>query len=139
MRIDQLARVTAAVLWADEKDTPEEWAAAEKIFTDNGANWEDVKPLLEQELEALIDEDEDEAAEETEEELDFGPIDLGPGVDAYDVLNGLAQLACSDKQLTWQEIDILHRLGESMNVGKEIVTAALVKAAAVDGVKVVTD
>jgi len=80
MRIDQLARATAAVLWADEKDTPEEWAAAERIFTDNGADWEVAKPLLEQELEALIDEDEDEAAEETEEDLDFGVIDLGPGV-----------------------------------------------------------
>lgn len=139
MGIDQLARVTAAVLWADEKDTLEEWAAAEKIFTDNGANWEDAKPLLEQELEALIDEDEDDTAEETEEELDFGPIDLGPDVDAYDVLDGLARLACSDKELTWQEIDVLHKLGESMNVGKELVTAALLKAAAVDGVKVVID
>ena len=46
-------------------------------------------------------------AEETEEELDFGPIDLGPDVDAYDVLDGLARLACSDKELTWQEIDVL--------------------------------
>ena len=139
MGIDQLARVTAAVLWADEKDTPEEWAAAEKIFTDNGANWEDAKPLLEQELEALIDEDEDETAEETEEDLDFGAIDLGPDVDSYEVLCGLARLACSDKELTWQEIDVLHKLGESMNVSKELVTAALVKAAAVDGVKVVID
>ena len=127
------------VVTTHEKDTPEEWAAAEKIFTDNGANWEDAKPLLEQELEALIDEDENDTAEETEEELDFGPIDLGPDVDAYDVLDGLARLACSDKELTWQEIDVLHKLGESMNVGKELVTAALVKAAAVDGVRVVID
>ena len=137
--IDQLARATAAVLWADEKDTPEEWAAAERIFTDNGADWEEAKPLLEQELEALIDEDEDEAAEETEEDLDFGVIDLGPGVDSYEVLCGLAQLACSDKELTWQEIEILHRLGESMNVGKELVTTALVRAAAMTDVTVALD
>ena len=139
MKIDQLARVTAAVLWADEKDTPEEWAAAEKLFTDNGANWEDAKVLIEQELEALIDEDEDDTVEESEEDLDFGPIDLGPGVDACDVLDRMAELACSDKELTWQEIDILHTLGESMNVRKELVTAALLKAAAMGGVKVVID
>ena len=30
--ITQFARVTAAVLWADEKDTPEEWVAAEALF-----------------------------------------------------------------------------------------------------------
>jgi hypothetical protein len=137
--IDQLARVTAVVLWADEKDTPEEWAAAEKIFTDNGAHWGDAKPLLEQELKALIDEDEDDTAQEIEEDLDFGAIDLGPDVDTYEVLCGLAQLACSDKELTLQEIDILHKLGEAMNVSKEFVTAALVKAAALSDVKVVID
>ena len=139
MSIDQLARVTAVVLWADEKDTPEEWAAAEKIITDNGAHWEDAKPLLEQALKALIDEDEDDTAQEIEEDLDFGAIDLGPDVDTYEVLCGLAQLACSDKELTLQEIDILHKLGEAMNVSKEFVTAALVKAAALSDVKVVID
>ncbi len=139
MQTEQLARAVAAVLWADEKDTPEEWAAAEKIFTNNGANWEDAKPLLEQELEALIDEDEDDTAEETEEELDFGALDLGPDVDTYEVLCALAQLACSDMELTWQEIDILHKLGEAMNVGKELVTAALVQATAMSDVKVVID
>ena len=30
MHSQQLARAVAAVLWADEKDTPEEWAAAER-------------------------------------------------------------------------------------------------------------
>ena len=48
-------------------------------------------------------------------------------------------MACSDKELTLQEIDILHKLGEAMNVSKEFVTAALVKAAALSDVKVVID
>ena len=50
-----------------------------------------------------------------------------------------AELACSDKELTWQEIEILHRLGESMNVGKELVTTALVRAAAMTDVTVALD
>ena len=139
MNVEQLARATAAVLWADEKDTPEEWAAAERVFTDNGADWEKAKPLIEEELEILIDESDDESEEEVEEDLNFGAIDLGPGVDPYDILCGLAQLACSDNELTWQEIDILHRLGESMNVSKELVTTALVKAAAMTNVSVALD
>ena len=139
MNVEQLARATAAVLWADERDTLEEWAAAERIFTDNGVDWEKAKPVIEEELEALIDESDVESKEDSEEDLSFGVIDFGPGIDPYDILCGLAQLACSDKELTWQEIDIMHRLGESMNVGKELVTAALVKAAAMTNVFVALD
>mgnify|MGYP003948077055 CR=1 FL=1 len=139
MNLEQLARATAAVLWADERDTLEEWAAAERIFTDNGVDWEKAKPVIEEELEALIDESDVESKEDSEEDLSFGVIDFGPGIDPYDILCGLAQLACSDKELTWEEIDIMHRLGESMNVGKELVTAALVKAAAMTNVFVALD
>ena len=139
MNLEQLARATAAVLWADERDTLEEWAAAERIFTDNGVDWEKAKPVIEEELEALIDESDVESKEDSEEDLSFGVIDFGPGIDPYDILCGLAQLACSDKELTWQEIDIMHRLGESMNVGKELVTTALVGAAATTGVTVALD
>jgi len=134
----QLARAAAAVLWADEKDTPEEWAAAERLFTDNGVNWEKAKPLIEEELEALIDEGEGDE-EETEEGLDFGAIDLGPGVDPYHVLCGLADLACSDNELAMQEIEILHKLGESLNIPPELVSAALVKSAASENVKVAVE
>ncbi len=43
MQTQQLARAVAAVFWADEKDTPEEWAAAESLFVDNGCDWEEAK------------------------------------------------------------------------------------------------
>tara|TARA_B100002052_G_C15560138_1_gene453036 strand:- start:9 stop:434 length:426 start_codon:yes stop_codon:yes gene_type:complete len=138
MQAQQLARVVAAVLWADEKDTPEEWAAAEQIFNENKVNWEEAKPLIEEEIEALIDEGEGDE-EETEEELDFGAIDLGPDVDSYQVLCGLADLACSDSELAMQEIEILHQLGSSMNIAPELVSAALVRAAASGNVTVAID
>ena len=82
MHSQQLARAVAAVLWADEKDTPEEWAAAERLFVDNGCDWEEAKAFIEEEIEDLIDEsDGDEVEEETEEDLHFGVIDLGPGAE----------------------------------------------------------
>ena len=137
MQTQQLAKAVAAVFWADEKDTPEEWAAAERLFVDNGSDWEEAKPLIEQELEDLIDErDNDDDEEETDEDLDFGVIDLGPGIDPYEILCGLAEIACSDKQLTWQEIDIVHCLGDAMNITRERVTAALVRAANAPGITV---
>ena len=126
MQTQQLARAVATVFWADEKDAPEEWAAAESLFVDNGCDWEEAKSLIEEELEDLIDEsDSDEAKEETDEDLDFGIIDLGPGADPYKTICGLAKIACSDKLLTWQEIDILHCIGDAMHISREMVTAAL--------------
>ena len=137
--ITQFARVTAAVLWADEKDTPEEWVAAEALFLKNNLNWEEAKSLVEEEIEALIDEDEEGSESEEDEDLTFGAIDLGAGVDPYEVLVGLAKLACADKELTWNEIDMIHRLGEAMNIQGEMVSAALLTAASSADVSVVLD
>lgn len=126
MQTQQLAKAVAAVFWSDEKDTPEEWAAAERLFVNNGCDWEEAKSLIEEELEDLIDEGDSDEEEETEEDLIFNSIDLGPGIDPYKALCGLAEVACADKQLTWKEIDVIHCLGDAMHVSREMVTAALV-------------
>jgi len=55
------------------------------------------------------------------------------------VLVGLAKLACADKELTWNEIDMIHRLGEAMNIQGEMVSAALLTAASSADVSVVLD
>ncbi len=138
MQAQSLAKAVAVVLWADEKDTPEEWAAAEQLFTKNEVDWEEAKPLIEEEIEALIDEGEGDE-EEIEEEIDFGPIDLGSEVDSFQVLCGLADLACSDGSLSMQEIEIVHQLGASMNIAPVLVSAALAKAAASENVTVQID
>jgi uncharacterized tellurite resistance protein B-like protein len=132
-----LAKCVAAVFWADEKVLPEEWTEAQNLFSKNSLDWEQGKALIEEELEALIDQGDDEDdLEETEEEINFGVIDLGPDLDLFEVLCGLAEIACSDKELTWQEIDILHHIGRSMNVNERMVSAALVLATAQNAVTV---
>jgi len=133
MLIRSLSRAVAAVLWADEKVDPSEMIAAEELFQKFGISWSDAQPALEEELENLLDIGEEEE-DESDEELDFGVIDLGTETDSYEVLKGLCRLACSDKVLDWCEIDIIHRLGESMNLKKELVSAALVSCAVAEGV-----
>jgi|OM-RGC.v1.024301180 hypothetical protein len=137
LQIRSLARAVAAVFWADEKDTPEEWASAEHLFVENGCDWEAAKALIEEEIEDLIDErDSEEDEEEAEDDLFFGVIDLGPGADPFKIFCGLAEISCSDKRLTWEEIGVLHILGDAMNVPREIVTAAVARAANSSGVMV---
>ena len=138
MNVGSVAKAVATVLWADEKDTPEEWGAAESIFKDNGGDWEAAKPLIEREIESLIDEDPEGSDEESEEDLHLGVIDVGD-CDQHDVLFGLARLACADKEVTLGEIEVLHAIGDAMNVQKQLVSAALVKAVAALGAAVSVD
>ncbi|MDA9949111.1 TerB family tellurite resistance protein [Paracoccaceae bacterium] len=133
-----LAKAVAAVFWADEKDTPEEWEAAKQLFISHSINWDEAKALIEQELELLIDED-TEDVEESEEELNFGALDFGPGVDQFLVLCSLAEICCADNELAWQEIDILHKLAEAMNFSKEAVSAAIAKEVSKGRVSVVLE
>ena len=102
------------------------------------------KKAIEKELVILIDEGKSDGKKsyrmvEKDEAIDFGVIDLGDGIDPFDVLSGLADIACADGRLDWQEIDIMHRLGESMNIEKERVSAAMLKAVSDHTVKVRID
>jgi hypothetical protein len=125
---DGLAKVVATVLWADEKVTEEEWSAAEGIFSKYGVSWDDAKKEVEKHIEDLLDPgEEDEEFEETDEEFDIGNVYLGE-VDDFEVLCDLAVLIVADKEVTFTEIDILHRIAEAINSQAELTTAALIKA-----------
>lgn len=133
-----LSRAAAAVLWADNKVSPSEINCAKTIFNKYGIPWSDAHPILEEELERLLDVgDEDEG--ESDHEIDFGVIDFGDHADVFDIMTSLCNLACANKCLTLSEIDILHRLGESMNLKKELVSAALVSSAIAGRYKIVLE
>jgi len=136
---DGLAKVVATVLWADEKITEEEWSAAEGIFNKYGVSWGEAKKEIENHIEDLLDPgEEDEDFEETDEDFDIGNVYLGE-VDDFEVLSDLASLIVSDKEVTFTEIDILHRISEAMNSQPQLATAALLKAVIGNNSKVKLD
>jgi len=136
---DGLAKVVATVLWADEKVTEEEWSVAEGIFSKYGISWGDAKKELESHIEDLLDPgEEDEEFEEVDEDLDIGNVYLGE-VDNFEVLCDLASIIVSDKEVTFTEIDILHRISEAMNSQPQLATAALVKAVSENNSKIKLD
>ena len=136
---DGLAKVVATVLWADEKVTEEEWSVAEGIFNKYGVSWGDAKKEIEGHIEDLLDPgEEDEKFEETDEELDIGNVYLGEA-DDFEVLSDLASLIVADKEVTFSEIDILHRIAEAINSQPQLVTAAVLKAVIENNSKVKLD
>ena len=142
--LSKVAEAAATIFWADGKDTPEEWESAKTLFTGLGFRWSAAKKAIEKELVTLIDEGESNPKKsfqmyEKDETIDFGVIDLGAGLDPFEVLCGLAEIACADGRLQWQEVDIMHRLGESMNIEKEMVSAAMLRAVSNQKVKVKVD
>jgi len=129
MRKDALSKAIAFVMWADNKLDEEEWVTARGIVEKYGIAWPDAMPMIEERIEALLDES-DEDVPDSEEPLDLGGLDFGDGVDRYDVLDDLALLVVADNVIEYSEIEILHCLGKAMNVAPEIVSLSLLKAAA---------
>ncbi|MFM1833063.1 MAG: hypothetical protein RLZZ461_1379 [Planctomycetota bacterium] len=132
-----LVKAVAFVLWADDRITAEEQAAARQIFEKHGMPWDDASTMLDQAMEVILDEGDDGESESEGDELDFGVIDPGDA-DSFDLLVDLANLACADGSLDWSEIDVLHAIGRAMNQPPAVVSAALVMAVS-SGAKAVLD
>ena len=139
VNVDGLARVVAIVLWADEKVTDEEMSVAELVFNKYDVPWANAKEQLDRHLEDLLAPgEEDEEFEETDEDFELGDIHLGE-VDDFEILCDLASLMVADKEVSFTEIDILHRIAEAINAQPQLASAALVKAVAENNSKVRLD
>jgi hypothetical protein len=126
-----LARAVAFVLWADDKVTAEEHEVSRQLFEKHGVGWSEAKAMLEEAMEDILDEsDSDDEADTDGEEIECGLVDIGEGIDALELLVDLARLACSDGELAWEEIEVLHAIARAMHQAPEMVTAAVATAMA---------
>jgi hypothetical protein len=132
MQISALVKAVAFVMWADEKIDEEEMVIAEGIFKKYKFEWNEAKPLLENQIELMLDES-SEDNEEYEDVLDLGVIDFGTNVDRYEVLFELADLVLADKVIDYREIDVMHCIARAINAAPETVTAAILTAALKSG------
>lgn len=122
---EAIIRSVALVLWADGRLLEEEFDGARSLFEDLGLNWAEAKKVLFEFLEDLID-PVDEAIEED------CPIKITPmaleEISPVELIARLAVLACSDEQLTIDEVDILHHVGTALDCDSRIVTAGILRA-----------
>lgn len=128
VNLNGLAKIVARVLWADKKIMEEEWSAAEHIFARYDVPWKDAEKKVESYLEELSGmEEEDEEFIEAEGDFEIESVYLGE-IDEFDLLSDLALLIVADKEITFTEIKILHRIAEAIDKPKEFATAAILKA-----------
>lgn len=124
--IASISRAIAVVLWADNKVLEEEMFAARALYARFGVTWARGKKVLEEELETLLEYD--------SEGIDDAPLVVAPFVletiSPLEFIYELAKLACSDGEITWDEVDVLHLIGSAMVLDSRVVTAALLKAVA---------
>lgn len=120
-----LAKAAALLAWADDKLEVEELKSIQEIFKKYGVDWKDAKPLVEAEMEVLLEGDGSE--EEKDEDLNIGALDFGE-VDGKAILDDLATLAVADKKVDYSEVDVLHTIGKGANLDPMLVTAALLQA-----------
>jgi uncharacterized tellurite resistance protein B-like protein len=122
--IASISRAIAVVLWADNKVLEEELVAARALYARFGITWTRGKKVLEEELEALLEYDSDG--------VDDAPLIVAPlvleTISPLEFIYELAKVACSDMEITWDEVDVLHLIGRAMVLDPRVVTAALLKA-----------
>ncbi len=128
----------AYVIWADDKILDDEWLAAKNILKKYNLNWEEGKSLIQGKINDLIECVENESEEEAEEEneaLDsFFDEDfeiennlLPEGIDEFELLKDLTSVALADGELSYGELDIIHRLGKSFGASEIMITAAILE------------
>ena len=128
VNLNGLAKIVAGVLWADKKVVEEEWSAAEGIFERYDVPWKDAKKKIESYLEDLSGMGkEDKELLGAEEGFEIESVYLGE-IDEFDLLSDLALLIVADKEISFTEIKILHRIAHAINTPKEFATAAILKA-----------
>lgn len=121
-----LAKAVALLAWADEKLEIEEIKAIQEIFKKYGVNWKDARPLVEAEMEAIIEGDGGE--DEKDDVLNIGVLDFGE-VDSKDMLDDLASIAVADKEIDYREVEMIHKIASAANMDPVIASAALLAAA----------
>lgn len=125
MKVEMLAKLVAPILWADGKVDRDEWDAARKVFRKYGISWKDGKKSLELELEELVR----PLKGPKKQSWEISRVVLEDGDDDRALLRDLAGLAFADGKVTMSEVEVLHKIGKSINAVKEVVTGALLRAA----------
>ena len=121
------------IMWADGKILEDEWSAAEKLFKKYDLNWDDGKVAIQNKINDLMEcenaEDESEDSPAEYDETFEIPSAVPPeGVDGFELLKDLAQVALADGELSLSELDIMHRLGKSFKLSRLFVSAAIIEA-----------
>ena len=121
------------IMWADEKILEDEWSAAEKLFKKYNLNWEDGKVVIQNKINDLMEcENEEDESEDSpveyDETFEIPSAVLPEGVDGFELLKDLSQVALADGELSLSEVDIMHRLGKSFELSELFVSAAIVEA-----------
>jgi uncharacterized tellurite resistance protein B-like protein len=123
------------VIWADDKILDEEWAAAKLVYEKYNLNWDEGKVIIQEKINELIEcvensDDEDEDLEEKfDEDFEIQPMNIPEGIDEFEVLKDLSTIAFADGELSFNELDIIHRLGKAFGCSEVLITGAIVNIA----------
>jgi uncharacterized tellurite resistance protein B-like protein len=130
-KLEKIAKAIAFVVWADNKVEQSELDCAAKIFAKYGLDEKAGLAAVKTEIDNFIDLKEEEIGDD---EVIESPLDLGDissdEYDSFELLEDLADIVLADGVLETNEVGMIHLIGKAMNLEPELVTAALLKAAA---------
>lgn len=130
---DDLARVVAFAIWADEQLARGEWAAAEQIYQRLELPWAEGQQAIEAELDRLMGSG---APTAQRIETELGDLHVSDGFDRRSLLLDIAGLTTADGSIRAREIDVVHALAAALGARPAEATLALLLSAKETGAQV---
>lgn len=123
--LEKIAKACAFVIFADGKIDKAEIDSAKALLKKYGFDENEGEILLKKELDAFIDESEEE--QNDSEEILLGNLTL-EDIDSFEILKDLALIAAADVNVSINEIDIIHSLAEAFELDPRFASMAILNA-----------
>lgn len=123
--LEKIAKACAFVIFADGKIDNAEIDSAKALLKKYDFDENEGEILLKKELDAFIDESEEE--QNDSEEILLGNLAL-EDIDSFEILKDLALIAAADGNVSINEIDIIHSLAEAFELDPRFASMAILNA-----------
>ena len=76
--------------------------------------------------------------EEYDEDFEIEAAKLPRNVDEFEILKDLASISISDGDISYSEVEMIHRLGKAFGLSEILVSAAMIEVALNSNIKLTT-
>jgi len=125
--LKHLAKACAFVIFADGKIEVSELDSSKSIFEKYGFDWFEGETLIKSYLDKFIDESESENTDESDNDMILGDLEID-GIDSFEILQDLARITISDGEMTFNEVGVIHLLGDAFGLDPSLSSVALLNA-----------
>ena len=124
---DVIVKAIAYLAWSDEKLEDSEVGDVKELFAKYKVEEAYGMDYMNKFIDQLVGGEDDDEEDEVEADLCLPPLDLGEGVDQIEFLSDLVKLSAADGSFSTPELNMIHLLGEAMNLKPVVISGTAIK------------